>query len=73
MSVFNSAAHPLRGDVERGDLVMCEMPTGQPPAEGQVVAETPGGGVTVAIFDGTVEREFERYRVWKAGYELEEL
>lgn len=71
---FKSAT--VRGDVRRGDQVMVDLPEiGEPPAEGQIVAESDDGSmVIVSIYDGTVEREVERRRVWRNdGYDIEEL
>lgn len=61
------------GPIRKGDRVMVEMEVGQPPAEGQVVAESGDGKVTVAVFDATVEIERDRSRVWKDGFEIEEI
>lgn len=64
---------PKRGEVSVSDRVMCEMGIGEPPAEGQVVAETEDGNVIVSIFNGTVEKEFERHQVWRNGFSIEEI
>lgn len=64
---------PKRGEVSVNDRVMVEQGFGEPPAEGQVVAESPDGKVTVAIFGGTVEQEVERHKVWRNGFSIEEI
>lgn len=62
-----------RGDVQRGDEVMVEMGPGEGVCEGQIVAESPDGKVTVAVFDGTTEVEVERYKVWRDGFSVQEI
>lgn len=64
---------PKRGEVQVNDRVMVEMGFGEPPAEGQVVAESGDGKVTVSVFNGTVEREVERHKVWRDGFSIEEI
>lgn len=64
MSIVNQMG-PKRGNFEEGDRVMVETAFGEPPEQGQVVAQTPDGKVRVAALNGLAEMEVEPHQIWR--------
>lgn len=72
-SIVNDTYGPSRGDVTVGDEVMIQRAF-EDVVQGQVVAQSDDGRVTVSIYGG-VDLEVEAHQVWRNGngYEIERL
>lgn len=72
-SIVTDIHGPARGEVSRGDHVEVQLGFNEAPIEGQVVAESEDGTVTVVELNSAAQMEVERSQIVRSGHSIEEI